>query len=132
MIERWWALGPSRRREPLLFSTRRRHPPASQKFSRVDFAENFDECGNNPGPPRLMARTDAGAVVPMEIFIEQQIVSPVRIALKFFGTAENRPPAVCVAQENAGQAIGEFARYLEQVHQISRAGRTLDFEVVAV
>jgi len=81
---------------------------------------------------RLMAGADAGAVVTMKVFIEQQIVPPVGIALKLFGAAENRPPPVFVAQENADQAISDFVRYFEQVHQDSRAGRALDFEVVAV
>ena len=62
-----------------------------------------------------MAGTDAGTVVTTEVFIEQQIVPLGRIPLKLFGAAENRPPPVFVAQENAGQAIGDFARYLEQV-----------------
>ena len=80
---------------------------------------------------RLMAGADAGAVVTMKVFIEQQIVPRVGIALKLFGAAENRPPPF-VAQENADQAISDFVRYFEQVHQDSRAGRALDFEVVAV
>jgi hypothetical protein len=63
-----------------------------QKFFCNDFAENFDECGNDPGPPRLMAGADAGAVVAMEIFIEQKIVPLLRIELKLFGTTENRSP----------------------------------------
>ena len=83
--------------DPLRFSTRRRHPPASQKFSCIDLAENFNECGDDPGPPRLMAGADAGAVVTMEVFLEQQIVPPVGIALKLFGAAENRPPTISVA-----------------------------------
>ena len=44
-----------------------------------------------------MAGAQPGAVVAMEVFIEQQIVPPVTIALKLFGAAENRPPAVSVA-----------------------------------
>ena len=46
---------------------------------------------------RLMAGAYAGAVVTMKVFIEQQIVPPVGIALKLFGAAENRPPPVCRA-----------------------------------
>src|SRR6516165_1410133 len=116
----------------LLFSTKRLCASAFQKFFCIDFAKNFDERGNGPGPPRLMAGADAGTVVAMEVFIEQQIVPPVRIPLKLVATTENRPPPVSVAQENAGQAIGNFACYLEQVDQSSGAGRALDFEVAAV
>ena len=116
----------------LFFLAKYRHPFALQKCFCIDFAENLDERTNEPSPPRLMAGADAGAVVTMEVFIEQQVVPPVRIALKLFGAAENRPPPVFVAQENADQAISDFVRYFEQVHQISWADRALDFEVVAV
>jgi hypothetical protein len=59
-----------------------------------------------PGPTRLMAGADAGAVVAMEVFVEQQIVAPIRIALEFFGAAEHRPPTALVAEKYPGQAIG--------------------------
>jgi len=75
---------------------------------------------------------DAGAVVAVEIFVEQQIVPPIRIALEFFGTAEHRPTPGFVAQKDPGQPIGDLAGDLEQVHRLARAGRTFDPEVVAV
>jgi hypothetical protein len=49
--------------DPLCFPAKRRCPSASQKFFCIDFAENFDECGNDAGPPRLMTGADAGTVV---------------------------------------------------------------------
>ena len=43
-----------------------------------------------------MAGADASAVVAMEVFVEQEIVPSVRIALKRFGAIENRLPAAFV------------------------------------
>jgi hypothetical protein len=57
---------------------------------------------------------------------------PIRIALEFFGTAEHRPPPALVAQKDPGQPIGDFARNLEQVHQVAGTRGALDFEVVTV
>jgi len=61
----------------------------------------------------LVAGADPGAVVSVEVLIEQQIVSPVGIALEFFASTEYRPPAGFIAQEDAGQAIGDLVRDLE-------------------
>src|SRR5215469_12258778 len=68
----------------------------------------------------------------MEVFVEQQIVAPIRIALKLLRAAENRPSPGFVAQEDAGQSIGDFVRDLEQVHQVAGSGGALDFEVVTI
>ena len=56
--------------DPFPFSAERRCPSASQKFFCIDFTENFDEGGNNTGPPRLMAGAEASTIVAMEVFIE--------------------------------------------------------------
>ena len=85
-----------------------------------------------PVHPGLMAGADAGAVVAVEVFVEQQIVAPMGIALEFLGAAKHRPPAALVAQKDPGQPIGDFAGDLEQVHQVAGARRALDLEVVAV
>ena len=34
------------------------------------------------GPAGLMARTDAGAVIAVKVFVEEHEVSPVRVALE--------------------------------------------------
>jgi hypothetical protein len=68
----------------------------------------------------------------MVIFIEQQVIPPVRIALEFLGAPEHRPPAALITQEYSGQPIGDLAGDLEQVHRVTRAGRTLYPEVITV
>src|SRR5262249_12681194 len=56
--------------DPLLFSTERRFPSAVQKAFRVELAKNLDKQGDNTGPTRLVAGPNAGAIVPMEVFVE--------------------------------------------------------------
>src|ERR1041385_6545995 len=55
--------------------------------------------GNNPGPPCLVACPQPRSVVSMEIFIELNIFTPVRIVLKFLRTCINRPLTFVVFQE---------------------------------
>src|SRR6516225_11401240 len=109
---------------------RRRQPALKYGFS-FDTAEIFDQTCNDPSPPSLVAGADAGAVVAVEIFIEQQVVAPMGIALKLVGAAKDRAAACLVAQKDPCQAIGDLLRHLEQVHQPAGAGRALDSEIVA-
>src|SRR5271167_424919 len=90
----------------LYLSAEDRSPAAPQKGLGIELAKNVDQAGDDPGPTRLMAGADPGAVVAMEVFVEQQIVPPIRIALEFLGASEHRPPAALVAQKDPGKAIG--------------------------
>ena len=56
----------------------------------------------------------------------------IEIRLELLRTSVHRPVARFILKENPGQTVGNFLRDLEQVHQLARAGRTLDFEIVAV
>ena len=55
----------------LFLSAERRLAAALQKGLGIELAKNVDETGDDPGPSRLMAGADSGAVVAMEVFIEQ-------------------------------------------------------------
>ena len=55
-----------------------------------------------------MACADPCAVVAVKVFIEQDEVAPVRIALKEFGSARYGPPAVPIAEENVNEPPGDF------------------------
>src|SRR5215813_4702381 len=68
----------------------------------------------------------------MEIFVEQQVIAPIRVALKFIRAAKHWSPSVFVAQKDPAQPSDDLMRHLEQIHQLPRTGRTLDFEIVAV
>ena len=60
-----------------------------------------------------MTGTDAGTVIAMEIFVEQQVIAPIGIILKLIAFAVDWSSASCVAQENARQAVRNLARNLE-------------------
>src|SRR5205807_4921942 len=51
--------------------------------------------------------------------------------LKLLQIAEHGATSPRVLQEYACHAARQFARYLPQVHHLSRSSRELDFEVVA-
>jgi hypothetical protein len=69
-------------------------------------------AGNDPSPSGLVARREACAVVAMEIFVEENVVVPVRILLELPGSPVDRPPAI------RAQAAVFFARII--LHDISR------------
>ena len=45
-------------------------PAGLQKGLGIELAENVDQAGDDPGPTRLMAGADPGAVVAMKVFVE--------------------------------------------------------------
>ena len=45
----------------------------------------------------VVAGADPGAVVAMEVFVEQQIIPPVGVMLEFCGAAKHRPSSTLVA-----------------------------------
>src|SRR5258705_1996016 len=79
-----------------------------------------------------MAGSQARAVVAVEVLKEQQVVLPLGIGLELLRTSVHWPTAGFIPQEDPLQTIGYFPGYLEQVHQLARAGGTLDLKVVAV
>src|SRR5262245_22121839 len=52
------------------------------QFLRRDRSKQRDQRGDQCGPPGLMAGADAGAVVAVEVLIEQNEIPPVRIVLQ--------------------------------------------------
>ena len=117
---------------PLLLSTEDGFAAAFQKCLGVHLPKDVEEARDDPGPSGLLTGADAVTVVAVEIFVKQQMVTPIGIALEFLGSAKNRTPASFVAEENPGQPIGDFASDLEKVHQLAGASWALDFEFVAV
>ena len=63
--------------------------------------EDLCQRGDQSGPPRLVAGAEAGAVVAVEVLMERNVVTPVRILLELFRAAEHRTLTGVIAQENA-------------------------------
>ena len=57
-----------------------------------------------------MAGANARAGVPVEVFVEEQVITPVRIVLEERLAAEDRPATAVgdVAQEDARQTAGQL------------------------
>jgi hypothetical protein len=79
-----------------------------------------------------MARPETGSVVTVEVFVEQEVVTPVRVLLKLARPPVHRPPAVAVAEEDAGQPPIDVLGDLVEVHIPAGARRTFDGEILAV
>jgi len=95
-------------------------------------AIEFDEFSHESGPPGLVTGAEPGTIVPVEVFIEEDVVAPGRIALEFFGAAIDGPPALRVAQENPSESVRDLLAHFEEVHELAGSRGTFDFEVVAV
>ena len=60
-----------RRLRPLDLAAEDRGAPLRQDHLRFELAEQLDQAGDDPGPAGLVAGADAGAVVAVEIFVQQ-------------------------------------------------------------
>src|ERR1700730_14263359 len=61
----------------------------------------LDEFGHQARPTGLVTRADSGAIVSLEIFIEQDQILPVRVVVENLSPACRRAPAILTAQKNA-------------------------------
>ena len=52
----------------------------------------------------------------MEILVEQDMVAPVGVGLKFFRSTVDRPPTLRIPQEYPGKPVRDFLSHLEEVH----------------
>ena len=86
------------------------------------------EARDRPGPSGLVARADARAGVPVEVFIEQGVIPPMRILLEFSRGPVHRPFPLLILQENAGQAARDLLRHFVEVHLLPGPGRAFDGE----
>src|SRR4029077_7400781 len=72
-----------------------------QDLLGIHEAVKLNELGHQPSPAGLMAGAESGAIVAMEVFEEEDVVAPVRIALEFIRAAINWPATMLVASEDA-------------------------------
>src|SRR5690349_1998347 len=88
------------------------------------------QLGDQGRPTRLVARADAPSTVAVEVLVERDQVTPVRIGLELLLLSEDRPPPDAVAQEDAREAPRQLHRDAIQGQELSGAGRAFDQEVV--
>src|SRR5262245_49986310 len=73
-----------------------------QHFLRVGSRKKVHTAGDYAGPAGLVIGAQAGPGVPVEVFIKQDEVAPVRVILKLPSAAVERTPAVLVFEKDAG------------------------------
>src|SRR5580765_1299576 len=99
---------------------------------RCDARKHIERARYDSGPAGLVAGSQPGAIVPVEVFVEQNVVLPVRIVLELLSSAVYRPSAVGIAEENARQPASKLFSHLEQRHEFHRASGTFELKVIAV
>src|SRR5271165_1217330 len=83
------------------------------------------------GPSGLVAGSNSGSRIAVEVLMEQNQIAPVRIGLELFEIAEHRPAAFFIAKKNVRHAARQFSRHFPQGHCLSRSGGELNLKVVA-
>jgi hypothetical protein len=86
-----------------------------QEFFSLKAPRYLDQLRDHTSPSGLEASAKARTVIRVEVLMEKDLILPLRIGLKFLHTPVNWPTTGFVSQEDARQAIGDFASYLEQV-----------------
>ena len=69
----------------------------------LDASEEVEDARDEARPPRLVAGAEAGAVVAVEVLVEEDQVAPVRVPLELLRPAVNGSPAALVLEEDVRQ-----------------------------
>lgn len=91
----------------------------SQEMRGIEIAKQLDELGSESCPTGLVAGTQPGTIVAMEVLIKVDIVAPVQIVLELLRAAVDGSSSLRVAQENPGEPVRDLLADLEEVHQLA-------------
>src|SRR2546427_7935597 len=76
------------------------------------FPALLQQFRNQAGPASLVAGADTSTIIAMEVFMKEDELPPMRIALEDFDTTGHRAPTILPAQEDTREAPGNFRRDL--------------------
>jgi len=79
-----------------------------------------------------MARPEAGSGIPVEVFVEEQVVAPMWIGLQQLLIAEDRTTTIMTAPEESDEASGKIVGDAIKREVLAGAGRVLDHELITV
>src|SRR5687768_4772205 len=91
----------------------------------------LNELGDEGCPPGLMARSEPGAAVAVEVLVKWNQVVPVRVGLQAFGPAEDGTAPRLVLQEYPRQPMRDFLGDLPERHHPPGSRRALHRVAVA-
>ena len=66
-----------------------------------------------------MTGTEPTSVIPVEVFVERDVIAPVRIVLKGRVGAEYSPAALLIPQKDGGETTRDIFRHLAQRHLLA-------------
>src|SRR5438270_6925605 len=98
---------------------KRSRPAFCKHLPGIQNSVKLNDLGHQSSPAGLMAGAQSGAVVAVEIFVEQDMVAPVGIALELFCAAIDRPPAMLVGGKYPGEPVGNLFAHLKQIHHLA-------------
>src|SRR5690348_9707556 len=58
-----------------------------KKLMRIKTAEHLYQFCNHARPTGLMASAESGAIIAMEVFVEENVILPVRVGLELLGAS---------------------------------------------
>ncbi len=73
--------------------------PTVQHIAGSHRAEQLDQAGDGPRPARLVTGSQPGTVVTMEVLVEGDQVTPVRVSLELGRPSINRPASLLVPEK---------------------------------
>src|SRR4030095_13740231 len=89
-----------------------------------------DQLGDQSGPTSLVARAQAGAGVAVKIFVEENQVLPMGIAVELLETPVRRALAVVVPKEDTDEPFRQVVGHLPQSLRVAGTGRFGHLELV--
>src|SRR5215468_3232713 len=87
---------------------------------------------DDAGPSGLVARAQAGSVVPVKVLVGQNQISPMRVLLEPPRAPVDRSASVGSSHKDASQPTRELLADLIQRHVAARAGGTLQSKIIAI
>jgi len=65
----------------------------------MEVTKKLDGFGHETAPSGLIARAESRTIVAVEVFVEQNVIAPMRVGLKLLGTSVYRTATQVVAQK---------------------------------
>src|SRR5271157_5183174 len=83
---------------------------------RVNAREQIKGARNQPRPTRLVTSSQPGAIVAVEVLVEQDVILPVGIFLELLCAPINGSPAILIPHKNLRQSAADLFRHFKQGH----------------
>ena len=94
--------------------------------------EVVNQIKHQTTPSGLVAGTNAGPTVTMEVLIKQEIILPIGVVLEGLLTSKDWPKAFSVGCENRNEPVSKMLSNLIEIRHLAAACWEFNLEVVAV